>query len=429
MNNTKNILRRVSNTFIPWVKQNNIKQININKASNVFIYNNKRKIVDFTSGAMAVNLGHNNSYILDGFNNHLKTGISYVPSNFSTYERDKLSSRIIEHTHKKGRVFFTNAGADANECAIFTAQEYFNLSGSKKSRVISFNKSFHGGSTIGASLISGDKRLENKDKFYELSLEPIMENPNMKDEGKASLKQIEKLLQDDVCAILIEGSSGSAGCILYPPDYLKKLEKLCNKYNVLIICDEVMSGWGRTGSLFAYQKHDINPDIITTAKGITSGYSPLGAVIINEKVSDMFNDNPLMYGLTYSGHILPCTIANRCFDLYTNNYYEIIRNTYEKTDIIEKMCNNIFLKYPFIKDFRNNGMLGCFEIDNNNNELLERICFELLNNNIYCLRIRNNIFIAPPLIIDNEILIDTIDKIDMIFERILNIGTYNEYYK
>ena len=101
----------------------------------------------------------------------------------------------------------------------------------------------------------------------------------------------------------------------YPTEYVNKLEQLCRKYGVLIICDEVMSGWGRTGTLFAYKKYNLNPDIITYAKGITSGYAPLGATV-SKKISEEFNDTPTMFGLTYSGNILSCTAANRCLDLY-----------------------------------------------------------------------------------------------------------------
>jgi taurine---2-oxoglutarate transaminase len=411
-----NYSKKIINTMIPWSRQNFIKQIRINSADGSYIYSDNKKIIDFTSGAMAVNLGHNNKYVLEGFNLHKNTGISYIPSNFSTYQRDKLSSRIIDITHGSGKVLFTNAGADANEGAMFIAKEFSYLNNHNKTKILSFKKSFHGGSTIGASLISGDNRLDNKDRYYKLTLDPIMENPEMNDNGNSSLKQIETLFKNDsICSILIEGSSGSAGCILYPDGYLKKLEGLCKKYNVLIICDEVMSGWGRTGKMFAYQNHDINPDIITTAKAITSGYSQLGAVIVNDNISSIFNDNPIMYGLTYSGHILPCTIANRCLDLYLDEDLKIIDNVDQKSDLIRNICEKIKIKHELIYDFRNNGLLGCFEINTHDEKILSNISEKLLDNNIYCLRIRNNIFLAPPLTINEDLIETTLNKIDNIF--------------
>ena len=401
------------------MKQRNLLLTNITHAQNCYIYNNQKKIIDFTSGQMAVNLGHNNQYIMNGIKEHLNTGISYTPPSFGTYQREKLSSRIIDLTHKKGKVFYTNAGADANETAIFIAQEYMNINNVDKKKIISFKKSYHGGSTIASSLITGDSRRESKTKYYNMELHPILDNPNLEDNGNYSINQIEEVFKKgDVCGILFEGSSGTAGCILYPKDYLDRLEKLCEKYNVLKICDEVMSGWGRTGSLFAYQKYNIKPDIITTAKAITSGYIPLGAVIVNEKVSDIFEDYPIFHGLTYSGHILSCTIANKCLDLYTQNDSKIIKEVSQKKILIETYCRVIVQECKIIKDFRNHGMLGCLEINSNDISMHEKISKELLDNGIFCLRIRNNIFIAPPLTIDYNDIIKTLMKMRNIFLEI-----------
>lgn len=414
-------MSKIVKTLVPWIKQRNIFLTNITHAENSYIYSNKKKIVDFTSGQMAVNLGHNNRHIIKGIKEHLDSGISYTPPSFGTYQREKLSSRIIDLTHKKGKVFYTNAGADANETAIFMAQEYMNLNNYDKKKIISFKKSYHGGSTIASSIISGDNRRESKTKYYNMDLHPILDNPNLDDNGNYSINQIEEFFKKgDVCGILFEGSSGTAGCVLYPDNYLNRLESLCEKYNVLKICDEVMSGWGRTGHLFAYQKHNINPDIITSAKAITSGYSPLGAVIVNEKVSNVFEDYPILHGLTYSGHILSCTIANSCLDLYTQNDSEIIRNVYQKKILIETHCRVIVQECKIIKEFRNNGMLGCLEINSDDVSFHELISKKLLENGIFCLRIRNNIFIAPPLTIDYNDIIKTLIKMRNIFKEMEN---------
>ena len=239
------------NTFVPWNKQL-IKQPVITNANGIFIFNNKQKIVDFTSGQMAVNLGHNNKYILEGFNNHINKGISYVsPTVFTTDEREILCKRLIDYTMKEGKVMLTNGGADSNEFSIFISRIYSQKIGENKTKILSFKTSYHGGSTIGSSLISGDSRLNAQRSYNKLSLEPIMDNPSLLDEGESSLQQVEDLFKkNNICAILIEGSSGSAGCHIYPDNYMNKLEKLCRKYNILIICDEVMSGWGRTCLLY-----------------------------------------------------------------------------------------------------------------------------------------------------------------------------------
>ena len=247
-----------------------------------------------------------------------------------------------------------------------------------------------------------------------------MENPKLEDNGDSSLKQIRSLIENDkaIGSIVIEGSSGTAGCILYPPDYLKKIQDLCREYNILIICDEVMSGFGRTGDFFAHSKHNITPDIITCAKGITSGYIQLGAVLLSKKVSDIFNYNSVMCGLTYSGHPLACTIANKCLDLYLENDMELINNVNPKSIIMLNNCLPLVEKYDCIKEYRNNGLLGCFELNIHDETLLNTLDEQLLNNGIYCMRIRNNLFTAPPLNIDNNVITHGIDKIDKTLQMI-----------
>lgn len=406
-------------TLLPWIKQRNIINPMINKAHNCYIYEKNKKIVDFTSGLMVVNLGHNNKYIYEGFNKHMNTGIGYLPSSFSTYERDKLSSRLIDISNlRNGRVFYTNAGADANESAIFFSLEYSSyINQEVKTRVLSFKNSFHGGSSIVSSLIGGDERKIRKELYYDtknLNLEAILTNPIISDNGLSSLNQIEiEFKKGNVCSILLEGSSGSAGIYLYPENYLKKIRTLCDKYNVILICDEVMSGFGRTGTFFAYQNKEQNilPDIVTCAKGLTSGYAPLGAVIINNKISDYFDDNICYNGLTYFGHTLSCTIANRCLDLYLKNDMEIINNVNYKSIILENLAKMYKNNNNLIKDYRTNGFLGCFELNTNESQM-NIIKNNLYNNNIFCFSRGNFIFTAPPLIIDNDLLIDTMNKIN-----------------
>ena len=419
----KNQIRLSKNikTLVPWITQKQLRQPIITRANKEYIYSGNHQLVDFTSGLMVVNLGHNNKYIQSGFNDYMNSGVSYISAGFSTYERDKLSDRLCEVTNfNNGKVFYTNAGTDANEVAMFITNEY-----TSKKKILSFKESFHGASTLGACLTSGDHRCLKKKGYYEVNnFNSIMENPRMSDGGNASLKQIEALLKvGDVASIIVEGSSGSAGCILYPEHYLTRLESLCRKNNVLIICDEVMSGWGRTGSLFAYQKENFNPDIITTAKGITSGYSQLGAVIINDTVASIYNDIPILTGLTYSGHPLPCTIANKCLDLYFENDMQIIREVGGKAELISGISKLIIEDCNIVKEYRYNGLLGCLEIELIKPNVLESINKSFLDAGIYCYMRENRIFIAPPLIIDDNIIKETMMKIRDI------LINYNKYQR
>ncbi len=402
------------------MKQGYLNSLEIVKAQGHFIYTEKKQITDFTCGAMVVSLGHNNAHVQNSIMDHLKTGIAYVPSNFSTINRDYLSDRLVDLSNfPKGKVLYGNGGADANEMACFLAQEYQGLNNKSSSRILSFQQSFHGGSTIGASLISGDARRVTKSKYYCLPWEPIMPNPNWLDNGESSLEEISNLLDDSVSGILVEGSSGSAGCILYPEGYLKKLENLCLEKDILLICDEVMSGFGRTGFFWAHQKQDIKPDIITCAKALTSGYTQLSGIILNDRVSEVFQENPVMCGLTYSGHPLACTVANRCLDLYLDNDMILLDNVNEKSILLNKLGNQIANKYDFVKEYRNNGFLGCLEFNLPEEKLVE-VSNLLLKNNIYCMRIRHNIFTSPMLGIDESLLEESMNQIDTALSQLEN---------
>lgn len=410
---------RHSSTLIPWATQNGFNSKTILSADGCYLNSKDKKIMDFTSGLMVVNLGHNNKHIMDGFKEHLDTGVAYVNSAFKTNQRDLLSERIVDAMEMEGgKVFYANGGGDANETAVFIAHEYQNTFNKDKKRVLTFEKSFHGGSTIGATLLSGDDRKAPKEKYYSLTFESIMENPSKIDNGKSSLEQMEQLFKnDDVAAIIVEGSSGSAGCIEYPYGYLKKVEILCKKYNIVLICDEVMSGWGRTGSLFAFQGSGIKPDIVTTAKGFTSGYVPLGCTVVSKEIASIYDNRPFIHGLTYFAHPLSCTIANRCLDLYLKDDQQIVKDAKVKGDLLYKLGKDIEKNVNIVKNYRNNGLLGCLELDINDDNRLLKISNKLLNKGVFCFRRKSMIFTAPPLIIDNIQLKCTMDIISKVLEE------------
>ena len=416
---------RYISTLVPWVKQKNLKPINITSATGPFLFSKNRKLIDFTSGLMVVNLGHNNEYIYEGFKNHINSGIGYISPFFGSNEREKLSERLINVSElNNGKVFYTNGGADANEVAMFIALEYQKEKNKKeihKNRILSFQRSFHGGSSIASCIVSGDERKIGKtNHFNEFSnkLESIVPNPFLDDNGKSTLNFIEnEFKKGNVCSVLFEGSSGTAGLILYPKLFLQKVKNLCDKYGVLFICDEVMSGWGRTGELFGHQQHSIKPDIITTAKAITNGYVQLGAVMINEKISKIFDDKPILTGLTYFGHPLACSIANRCLDLYLENNREVIRNCNNKGKEILLLGKDLENNIPIIKEYRTNGLLGCFELNNKDDNKLLEINNDILNNNIFMFRRNNLFFTAPPINIDNKLLKETMNKLGDIFYK------------
>lgn len=394
-----NTCRHVSTLIPEMMEQYSYTPHKICKADGCYLYKETQPIMDFTSGLMVVNLGHNNEYIMEGFKEHMKTGISYVNSQFETYQRDYLSCRLLNHANMTGKVFYTTSGTDANKIAVSIVNDYhkkmsYNLT-KKKKKILTFEKLFHSESIIEKTNDkTNEKTTLSGNDFH------LIQNPIMRDAGESSLCQIETLCKhEDIAAIIVEGASGLTGCMPYPENYLKALNNLCKKYNVLIICDEIMSSWGRTGSIFAYTKHGIKPDIITTSHGLTSGYVPLGATIISADIANIYKFSTFSHGSTYFAHPLSCTIANKCIDLYTKNNFHIINKINRKGQLLNKLGTDMCIELDIIKNYHNYGLLGCFELNNHNDVTLKQISDKLLNNGIFCYRRKNLIFTAPPLII------------------------------
>jgi taurine--2-oxoglutarate transaminase len=227
-----------------------------------------------------------------------------------------------------------------------------------------------------------------------------------------------------VAAILIEGESGSSGCIKYPPGYWKKVRTIADKYGILLICDEVMSGFGRTGKWFGVNHHDVVPDIMCFAKGLTCGYIPLGGMIIKEELINKFNDKPLPLGLTYSAHAVACAAANEVLKIYDDE--KLIENAAAMGKQMEKRIEKMKEKHPSIGDYRNTGLLGCIELVKNRKTkepmapwnatademtIMNKVNAKLLELGLFTFVRWNFIFTAPPLCITSEEMDESLDII------------------
>jgi taurine--2-oxoglutarate transaminase len=213
----------------------------------------------------------------------------------------------------------------------------------------------------------------------------------------------------------MEGESGSSGCIKYPPNYLKDVRALCDKYNILLIADEVMSGFGRTGEWFGVDVHHVVPDMIATAKGITSGYLPLGALIVSDKIAAHFDDKVLWLGLTYSAHPVSCAAALEVLKIYEDE--NLIQNAAAMGKYVEQQVEKLKEKHPSIGDFRNTGLLGCIELVKNRvtkepmapynakpdeMAIMNKVAAKIKELGMYTFVRWNYIFIAPPLTVTRE---------------------------
>ena len=433
----------LDHTIFAWSNQKGLDPIHVEKAKGVYLYDDKgKKYIDFSSQLMNVNVGHGRQEVTEAVKKQMEK-LSYVSPPFTTDSRGILGKKIADITPENlNKTFFTLGGAESNENAIILARLHTN-----KHKIITHYRSYHG-ATIGAVSAGGDPRKNEIDNQQVPNCIHV-ENPyyyrcpwyssSFEECGERAIKNLENAINyegsKNIAAIMMEGESGSSGCIKYPPNYLKKVSKLCKKYNILLIIDEVMSGFCRTGKWFGFDHHDIKPDIVTIAKGITSGYIPLGGVIVSNEIIDTFNNKFLPLGLTYSAHSVACAAANSVLDICDKeNLNENATNIGLYTDQLMKKLIN---KHPSIGDWRNTGMLGCIELVKNRKtkeplapfnasasemKQMNQVTSKLRELGMFTYCKWNFIFVAPPLIAKKEEIDEGVD----IISKALSIA--DEFY-
>jgi taurine--2-oxoglutarate transaminase len=422
-------------TLFSWAKQGGLDPIDAVRAQGVYVYDRDgKKYIDFSSQLMNVNIGHGNQRITDAVVKQMKE-LSFVYPGMSTDVRGELGKKLAEITPGNlTKSFFTLGGAESIENAIKTARMY-----TGRHKIITQYRSYHG-ATYGAITAGGDPRRFPVDSQAVPNMVHV-ENPyayrcpwgteSIEECGEMAIANLERIIKyenpNSIAAILIEGESGSSGCIKYPPFYLKKVIAICDKYAILLIDDEVMSGFGRTGKMFAIEHHDVTPDIMCCAKGLTSGYLPLGAMIVSDKIAKHFDKNPLVIGLTYSAHAVSCAAALENIKIMEES--QMVKNAFEMGRYIEQKIEDLKLIHPSIGDFRNTGLLGCIELVKNREtkepitpwnaapeemEATNRMASKIRELGMFTFVRWNWIFIAPPLCVTKEEIDEGIDIISQV---------------
>ena len=419
-------------TLFSWGKQSGLNPINADHAKGSYVYDRDgKRYLDFSSQLMNVNIGHGDQRITKAVTKQMEE-LSFVFPGMATEVRGILGKKIAEITPGNiNKTFFTLSGAEAVENAIKLARIY-----SGRHKIIGHYRSYHG-ATYGAMSAGGDPRKFAMDSQGANNFVHV-ENPyfyrcpwnssSIQECGERAAEHLERVIKfenpDAVAAIIFEGESGTSGCIKYPPMYLKKVRAICDAYGILLIIDETMSGFGRTGKMFGVDHHDITPDIMCMAKGITSGYLPLGAMSTTDKIADYFNDKPLALGLTYSAHAVSCAAAIANIDIIQQE--NLVDRAAATGEYVDQQVDKLKEKHPSIGDFRNTGLLGCIELVKNR-KTKEPITpwnakpHEMGITNTMAAKIRdlgmftfvrwNWIFIAPPLNISKDEIDEGMDII------------------
>lgn len=409
-------------TLFSWSKQKGISPLEVTHAKGVYLYTaDGRRYIDFSSGLMNVNIGHGNQRVTDAVVKQMQK-VSYVTPSCVTEVRGELGKKIAEISPGNlTKTLFTVCGATSIDNAIKLARLY-----TGRYKIIARYRAFHGAS-YGAMTAGGDPRKLASDSQQMPNVIHV-EDPycyrcpwgkEINTCSRECVSHIERVIEfegpESVAAIIMEGESGSSGCIKYPLDYLKKIRALCDKHGILLIADEVMSGWGRTGKWFGVDVHGVVPDMIATAKGITAGYIPLGALIVSDTIANAYNDKPMMIGLTYSAHAVACAAALEVIKIYEDE--NMVANAATMGVYVEQEVEKLKTKHRSIGDFRNTGLLGCIELVKNRDtkepmapfnakpnemEVMNKVAVKIKDLGMYTFVRWNYIFIAPPLCITKE---------------------------
>ncbi|MEP6582941.1 MAG: aminotransferase class III-fold pyridoxal phosphate-dependent enzyme [Ginsengibacter sp.] len=407
-------------TLFSWSKQKGTNPIAVKYGEGVYLYDyDGKRYIDFSSGLMNVNIGHGDQRVTRAVMEQMQE-VSYVTPSCVTRARGELGKKLAEICPGDlNKAFFTLSGADSIENAIKLARLY-----TGRHKILTRYQSYHGSSNA-AMTASGDPRKlavdsQQAPNFVHFDL-PYLYRWEYGEENllKESISQLERIFAyegpGNIAAILLEGESGSSGCLQYPKGYLKEVRALCDKHGVLMIMDEVMSGFGRTGKWFGFQNHDIVPDMIAMAKGLTCGYLPFGCLMVSEKIASKFDNVALPIGLTYSAHPVCCAAALEVLKIYEDD--NLIENCIEMERYLNERMKEMQTKHPSIGDWRNTGLLGCIEIvkDKTTKEpmapfnakpeemgVMNKVAAKIKELGMYTFVRWNYIFIAPPLCITKE---------------------------
>jgi taurine---2-oxoglutarate transaminase len=401
-----------AHNFYSWSVQSAIAPMMVSHASGMFVYDiNGKEYLDFSSQLVNVNIGHSHPAVVKAIQDQAAKLATVSPA-ASSEPRVQAAKAIIDRAGPGfAKVFFTNGGADANENAIRAARLY-----TGRTKVLSTYRSYHG-NTGAAIVATGDWRRQPNEYatghvhfFGPFLYRSEFWSSSPEQECERALHHLERVIQAEgpttIATVLLEGVPGTAGIMVPPPGYLKGVREICDRYGIILIMDEVMSGFGRTGEWFAFQAHDVTPDMITFAKGVNSGYVPVGGVIFSDALSGYFDNTMFPGGLTYSGHPLAMASIVAALDAMTEE--GMVENAREmgKAHIAPGLAA-LAEKHPMIGEVRGVGCFWALDLvaDPVTREPLDaatmgRLKGEMVSRGLLPFVVDNRIHVVPPLIVE-----------------------------
>jgi len=410
----------LKHNFWTWSAQAEIEPIEVTRAQGVYFWDAQdKRYLDFNSMVMCSNIGHGNQRVIEAMHQQAMT-LTFAGPWAATAPRAQLGELLADITPENiNRFLFTLGGADANENAIKLARGY-----SGKNKILAHYRSYHG-STHGAVALTGDLRRS----VWEPNVMPgviHVLNPYayrspfiFKNEAELTLEHLNYLEEvircedaKTIAAIILEPVTGTNGIIIPPTGYLQGVREICNRNHILLIADEVMTGFGRTGEWFAVQHWQVKPDIITMAKGLTSGYAPLGAVGMTDEVAAVFDHRVYQGGLTYNGH--PVCLAAAIANIEVIRDEDLVARAKNTGLILNEMLEELKTHHPSVGEIRSIGLFGAIELVRNRKSReplspyggksaeMKKLKQEFLERGLFLTIHDNVLLIIPPLIVNQQ---------------------------
>jgi taurine--2-oxoglutarate transaminase len=411
-------------TLYDWQAQRNAAPIPVDRAEGVYFWTPEgKRYLDFNSQLMGVNIGHGDRRVVEAIKRQAEQ-LPYISPFMATEVRARLGQKLAELLPgDMERVFFTLGGAEANENAIRMARAV-----TGRHKILARYRSYHG-ATTGAIALTGDpRRWPNEPGAIGVVhvLDPHHGPFRPADDADAALAYLEETIQLEgpgtIAGFILEPVTGTNGILIPPDGYLQGVRELCDRHGILLIADEVMSGFGRTGEWFAVNHWNVVPDIMTLAKGLTSSYVPLGALAMRPHVAEHFEDKVYFGGLTYNSHPLACAAALATIRVYEED--GLIEHSRKMGELMRGHHRELEERHPSIGAARNIGLFGVLELVRDRTTMEPMAPFNgasdemraldryLLDHGVYTFVRWWSVMTNPPLCIDEEQLAEGFAVLD-----------------
>jgi taurine--2-oxoglutarate transaminase len=417
-----------AHTFFPWSAQGSVDPIAIDHAQGVYLYTpDGKRILDFNAGLMSVNIGHGDRRVIDAVAAQMAK-LQFVQPAMVTEPRARLGQKLAQILPGDlDKVFLTLGGAEAVENAIKLARH-----ATGKFKILARYRTYHGAS-MGAMTLTGDPRRWAN----EPGIAGVVRYPDTHRWGEAEPRPAAEALQgledviryegpQTIAAIILEPVVGTNGILIPPDGYIQGVRQLCDRHGILLIDDEVMAGFGRTGKWFAIDHWGVTPDLMTMAKGLTSSYLPLGAVAMSHRLAEQFDSIVYSGGLTYGAHPVSCAAAVATLDVYEED--GLIARAARMGDVLRSHHERMRSRHPSVGAIRNIGLFGCLELArsrdpyapltpfNGTSDEMRAIAKFLREAGLYTMITNNIVMTNPPLTITEAELAEGFEILDRALE-------------